>query len=113
MCDEDEVFTACFEQGRRAARTGLHVTSNPYLDTDSNELSAWVEGFASVENSVFIPAERAQVFHAGQIASGKGENATVCPYLDDDDPERMEIWLLGYAPHIEPEQVEADFVRPL
>lgn len=104
MLDEDQIFARCFEQGRRAATIGKCLTANPYLDVSSEELAAWTEGFASVETATFIQAERAGTFHAGEDAAIRGEPASVCPHLDDDSPERMEIWLLGYAPHVEPEQ---------
>ncbi len=36
----------------------------------------------------------------GQSAASDGQSASICPYVNDDNPELMEIWLLGYAPHV-------------
>lgn len=102
MGDQDELFSRCLEEGRRAARISRAVASNPYLDIIGAEQPAWVEGFASVGTSAFTLAERASIFNAGHDAGELSEPAASCPHQNDDDPERMEIWVLGYAPHVEP-----------
>lgn len=111
LCD-DEIFSACFEEGRRAARTGLHVTANPYLDEETIELAAWVEGFASVDTSILIPSERAHLFQEGRTAALNLQLASTCPYLDDENPRRMEIWLMGYAPQVEEHLPDDDVPVP-
>ncbi|AYD01755.1 hypothetical protein [Neorhizobium sp. NCHU2750] len=101
MMTDDELFSACFEEGRRAGRIGLPITTNPYLDQETIEIAAWVEGFASVDTAALIPSERAHIFHEGQTAATNGQLASTCPYLEEENPRRMEIWLMGYAPHVE------------
>lgn len=101
MLEDDDLFAAAFEEGRRAARIGQFVTTNPYLDLDSVELTAWVEGFASVNTAELIPQERARIFREGENAAKTSLPAFVCPYGSEDNPERMEIWLMGYVPHAE------------
>ena len=106
MSAEDVTFSQCFDHGRRAARIGMPRTTNPYLEEGSIELDAWIEGFETVDSTEIIPIERVHLFHRGREAAERGEPASVCPYTDDDNPERMEIWLLGYAPHVEPEPIQ-------
>lgn len=107
MVDDDQIFSRCFEMGRRAARIGLPIAANPYLDTTSAELPAWVEGYASVDAATMPISERAAIYAAGNLAARNGEAASICPFVDEDNPERMEIWLIGYAPAIEPELAES------
>lgn len=98
--DEDQEFARCFAEGRRAGRIGLSPIANPYMQADAICLAAWVEGHASVDMISLSGADRAAIFDEGSIAGQTGEPATSCPYLDDEEPERMEIWLLGYAPNV-------------
>jgi len=86
--------------------------SNPYLDRAGISLHAWVEGFETVSNTEIIPIERIHIFHLGREAAEHGDPASVCPYTEDENPERMEIWLIGYAPYIDPELVANDNVSP-
>ena len=76
-------------------------TTNPNLDEESTKLGAWIEGFETVDNSEITPHERVHLFHLGRDAADRGGPASMCPYLNDDNPERMEIWLLGYAPYVD------------
>lgn len=99
--NDDAAFSRCYTEGRRAARIGGLLTSNPYLDITSVHPAAWVEGHASVDNTVLDRVERADIFKAGALAAAGGETASTCPYIADEDPERFEIWLLGYAPHVD------------
>lgn len=111
MSEDDVKFAKSFDEGRRAATIGLGLITNPYIDEGSIELDAWIEGFASVDTSTIIPTERTHIFHLGRDAAERGESASVCPYMtDDEEPERMEIWLLGYAPYVDPELIEEDDV---
>lgn len=112
MTADDVLFTQCFDQGRRAACIGMQRTANPYIDHPGVRLDAWVEGFETVDNSEIIPIERIHLFHLGREAAERGEPASMCPYVADDNPERMEIWLLGYAPHVDPELIANDNVSP-
>lgn len=100
MIDADEQFTICYQQGRRAARTGLPVTSNPHIDNASPDVSAWVEGYHSVDLTTLTLSDRFRIFQHGKNAAANGESVSACPYLDDD-PEIMDLWLLGYAPQVE------------
>lgn len=97
MMDSDKQFSFCFEQGRRAARIGLSATSNPYLDDEPSNLSAWVEGYRTVDLKTLSCKHRFRIYEEGVKAADRGESASTCPYLDDD-PEMMNIWLLGHAP---------------
>lgn len=99
--DEDLIFAECYESGRRAARVGKFATANPHLSGEPTRMAAWVEGYSSVNDPSFPQEERAQIFSAGEAAASSGKTANFCPYSSDDDRERMEIWLMGYAPHVE------------
>ncbi|WP_313199909.1 Rmf/CrpP family protein [Rhizobium sp.] len=112
MSADDVIFSQCFDDGRRAARIGLPRTTNPYLDEGSIELDAWIEGYETVDSSEIIPIERIHLFHLGREAAERGDPASMCPYMNDDNPERMEIWLLGYAPYVDPELTANDNVPP-
>lgn len=47
--DADDHFFRVFESGRKAARTGAPLISNPYLDREQSEHAAWADGFNSVD----------------------------------------------------------------
>jgi hypothetical protein len=49
-------------------------------------------------------------FHPGCRDSERGDPASICPYTEDENPERMEIWLIGYAPHIDLDVIANDNV---
>jgi hypothetical protein len=51
-------------------------------------------------------------FHPGCRDSERGDPASICPYNEDESPERMEIWLIGYAPHIDLDVIANDNVAP-
>lgn len=112
MSADDVVFSQCFNEGRRAACIGMSRITNPYLDRAGIKLDAWVEGFETVDNSDIIPIERIHLFHQGREAAERGDPASICPYTNDNNPERMEIWLIGYAPYIDPELIANDNVPP-
>lgn len=112
MSAEDVLHSQCFNEGRKAACIGMPRHSNPYLDRAGISLHAWVEGFETVSNTEIIPIERIHIFHLGREAAERGDPASVCPYTEDENPERMEIWLIGYAPYIDPELVANDNVSP-
>lgn len=106
MSADDVMFAQCFDEGRRAARIGLLLRANPYLDEGKIELDAWLEGFVTVETKDITPTERNHLFHLGRDAAERGEPASICPHMNDDDPERFEVWLLGYAPYVDSELME-------
>lgn len=89
MSADDLLYSHCFHEGRRAACIGMSRVTNPYLDRAGIKLDAWVEGFETVDNSEIIPIERIHLFHLGREAAERGDPASVCPYADDDNPERM------------------------
>lgn len=100
IIDDDEWYSYAFEQGRRAARVGLPITANPHLDSQPLAVAAWTDGFRSIDTSRLSSDHRFRIYEEGRIAGERGEPASVSPYLDDDDPEPLELWLLGYAPHV-------------
>lgn len=100
IADDDDQFVHVFEQGRKAARIGAPLTSNPYLDHESIEPAAWADGFHSVYLEELTAVERGRVYLEGKSAAAQGYSASVCAYVNHENPELMEIWLLGYAPHV-------------
>jgi hypothetical protein len=100
IIDDDEQYSYAFEQGRRAARVGLPITSNPHLDSQPLAVAAWTDGFRSIDTTRFSLDHRFRIYEEGRMAGERGDPALVSPYLDDDDPEPLELWLLGYAPHV-------------
>ncbi len=86
--------------------------ANPYLDRAGIKLDAWVEGFETVDSSEIIPIERIHLFHLGREAAERGDPASMCPHTEDENPERMEVWLIGYAPNLEPKIIANDNVPP-
>jgi hypothetical protein len=97
---EDEQFIFAFEQGRRAARIGLPITANPHLDSKPLAVAAWTDGYMSVDLTQFSADHRFRIYEEGRMAGAQGVSASESPYLDDDDPEPLELWLLGYAPDV-------------
>jgi hypothetical protein len=97
---EDEQFCFAYEQGRRAARIGLPITSNPHLDGEPLVVAAWTDGYRSVDVKRLSPDHRFRIFEEGRMAGVRGQPVSQSPYLDDDDPEPLELWLLGYAPDV-------------
>lgn len=112
MTADDVIHSQCFDEGRRAACIGMPRHANPYLDRAGIKLDAWVEGFETVDSSEIIPIERIHLFHQGREAAERGDAASMCPHTDDDNPERMEIWLIGYAPYIDRMLIANDNVEP-
>lgn len=102
MSQDDVIYSKCFEEGRRAGRIGMPDATNPYGEAGT-ERSAWLDGYASVDFDHVIAIERIHVFHLGREAGERGDTATNCPFVHDENPERMEIWLMGYAPQIDGE----------
>ncbi|GGG06684.1 hypothetical protein GCM10010924_39270 [Rhizobium wenxiniae] len=80
--EDNDLYAAAFEDGCCAARVGKFVTANSCLDRDSVELAAWVDGFASINTAELIPLER------------------------------MEIWLMGYVPHSQPNEADIAHLQP-
>lgn len=112
MTADDVLYSQCFNEGRRAACIGMSRIANPYMDRAGLKLDAWVEGFETVDNSEIIPIERIHLFHLGREAAERGHSASMCPYINEENPERMEIWLIGYAPFVDPELIANDNVAP-
>lgn len=110
MSQDDVIYTKCFDEGRRAGRIGMPQATNPYRDAGT-ERSAWHDGYAAVDFDDLIAIERIHLFHLGREAGERGETATRCPFVHDQNPERMEIWLLGYAPKADGEPIQNDNVR--
>lgn len=100
IIDDDERYSYVFEQGRRAARVGLPLTSNPHLGSQPVDVVAWADGFRSVDTTRLSSDNRFRIYEEGRVAGENGEPASLSPYLDDDDPEPLELWLLGYAPNV-------------
>jgi hypothetical protein len=100
IINDDEQYSFAFEQGRRAARVGLPITSNPHLDSQPLAVAAWTDGYRSIDTSRWSSDHRFRIYEEGRVAGERGESASVSPYLDDDDPEPLELWLLGYAPYV-------------
>jgi hypothetical protein len=101
MVDEDEQYSESFRRGQRAARVGYLITTNPYYDDEPIRFTAWADGFHSVDTSMISQAQRFKTYEEGKSAAEKGYPASYCPYLVDADAELMDVWLLGYAPHVE------------
>ncbi|MGR9170635.1 MULTISPECIES: Rmf/CrpP family protein [Rhizobium] len=40
--------------------------------------------------------QRKTIFEEGQDAAALGRNMRACPYLGDETPERIYIWMSGY-----------------
>lgn len=101
IIDDDEQYSYAFEQGRRAAQVGLPITSNPHLDSEPSAVAAWTDGYQSIDMTHISLDDRFRIYEEGRMAGERGESASISPYLEDDDPEPLELWLRGYAPHVE------------